>query len=310
MPRLRTRSPRPPRRRRPHAAPPPTPVHLAEHALRLTPPAGEGTERAPAHARRVPRGCGRAAARDRSADAGGRLAAGGRSARARLAAPGPRAAGDRELRGPQAALERGARWPRPGGQPRGCARTCWRRWRSTRAAEGVGRIHEAEAWALEALATAPRGARRRAARAARAGVGREPARPADRRRLRAVRRGVEAARDIADSPEPVAGLRDSLARRHRTGTSDARRCSRLPTIAGGDVVRLAAAQPVRARVARPASGTRVATARRVGRVGRPALLVTPTYRRCRALLAAGRGLADEAVGVGRARAGGGRRRCC
>ena len=181
-------------------------VQLAEHALRLTPPEQRGAQRAPAHARRLPRDGGRAAARDRPA----RCRRSTRCRRARRAsAPGcccPRAARSRRYDDHERHLDaragRGRRRPglrahvlRDDGAQHG------RRGRRADprgggvgaggAAETVGADREVERLALRAL-----------------GWARSPARAADRRRVRALRAPRPRTPSyITDSPEPVAGQR-------------------------------------------------------------------------------------------------------
>ena len=158
------------------------------------------------------------------------------------------------------------------------------------AAEGVVRIPEAEAWALEAQPLAEEASLRALAwtRSLRG-------RPIDDvcARFAAVSRS---AAYIADSPEPVAGLRDLW-----RGDIDRARATFAAQLAladeRGEAMSYAWLRLNLCELELKA-GEWDAVARRLdewAESGDRTLLVTPTYRRCRALLAAGRGLADEAV---------------
>ena len=143
---------------------------------------------------------------------------------------------------------------------------------------------------------AARRRRGRAPRAERAELDAQPARACAGRHPRALRPPGGAHRRLARAGRGPAA---PLARRARPGARDD---GALPGARGrarrGRLVRLAAAEPVRARAARGGVGRRRAAARRVGRDRRRRVAVTPTYRRCRALLAVGRGDHEEAP-VGR-----------
>ena len=133
------------------------------------------------------------------------------------------------------------------------------------AAEGVERIGEVEAWAQEALAAdAPARVERLALRAL--GWARSPARPPDRRRLRALHRRVSRRRPADRLPGAGRGPAARLARRAGAGASDPhavpgplRRARRV------DLVRVDAPEPVRARAARGGLGDRVARCSTNGR---------------------------------------------
>jgi len=158
------------------------------------------------------------------------------------------------------------------------------------AAEGVIRIPEAEAWALEAQPLAEE-ASLRALAWARSLRGR----PIDDvcARFAAVSHG---AAYIADSPEPVAGLRDLW-----RGDVERARATFAAQLAladeRGEAMSYAWLRLNLCELELKA-GEWDAVERRLdewAESGDRTLLVTPTYRRCRALLAAGRGLAGEAV---------------
>ena len=157
------------------------------------------------------------------------------------------------------------------------------------AAEGVARIPEAEAWALEALPEAEAAALRALgwARSLRG----QPIDDVCERFAAVAPRGAH----IADSPEPVAGAARPLARRRGAGARGVRaRHGARRRARRGDVVRVAAAEHVELELK---AGEWDAASRRLdewAESGDRQLLVTPTYRRCRALLAVGRGLVEEA----------------
>ena len=164
------------------------------------------------------------------------------------------------------------------------------------AAEGVERIHEAEAWALEALPDAAR-AGPEVERLALSGLGWASSlrgRSIDDvcERFRATSQG---AIHIMDSPEPVAGLRLSW----RGNVEGAREtATRFLSLADerGEAMSYAWLRLNLCELELRA-GEWDAASRLLDEWAESAdrrLLTTPTYQRCRALLAAGRGLADEA----------------
>ncbi len=161
------------------------------------------------------------------------------------------------------------------------------------AAEGVERIREAEAWALEAL---PAGGERRGAGAARAGLDAQPARPAARRRLRALPRGVRRCdRSWSTRPSRVAALR--LAWRGELEPARAATTGFLALAAErGEEVAYAWLRLNLCELELRA-GEWDAAERLLDEWGESddgQFLITPTYQRCRALLAAGRGPPTEA----------------
>ncbi len=164
------------------------------------------------------------------------------------------------------------------------------------AAEGVERIIEAEAWALEALPEAAR-AGPEVERLALRGLGWARSlrgRPIDDvcERFRAA---SDTASHIIDSPEPVAGLRLVW----RGDVKQARvTLTRFLSLADerGEAVSYAWLRLNMCELELRA-GEWDAVSRRLDEWAETddgRLLITPTYQRCRALLAAGRGLAHEA----------------
>jgi DNA-binding CsgD family transcriptional regulator/tetratricopeptide (TPR) repeat protein len=164
------------------------------------------------------------------------------------------------------------------------------------AAQGVERIREAEAWALEALPEATR-AGADVERLALHGLGWARClrgQPIDDvcERFRAA---SDAAFHITDSPEPVAGLRLMW----RGDVSQARVIlARFLSLADerGEAVSYAL-QRLNMCELELRAGDWAAVSRLLDEWAESAdgqLLITPTYQRCRALLAAGRGFPDEA----------------
>ena len=168
-----------------------------------------------------------------------------------------------------------------------CVRACSRSARSATAAEGVERIAEAEAWAVEALPEldASQGARLGARPCAGARSTRSAPCSASTRRGRAARRRAGAARRAAAL---VAG-------RDRAGTRGDRALPRAGRRARRGVgyawLRLNLTE-LELRAGEWDAAERLLDEWADADDGQ--LLITPTYKRCRALLAAGRGDAEAA----------------
>ena len=249
--------------------------------------------RASARARRVSRGRGRAAAGDGPAAARGRLLASGVGARPRLAAARRRRRRQRR-RAPRGAARAGARGD--GGRP-GCARV--RAGEDVRARDRMLRQEDPRRGGVGAG-----GAYRARPGAASTSSGSSCTPWAGRASFSDSRsttcasassRASDAASYIAESPEPVVALR-LLWRGARARGAGA---AHAPALAGrragrGGLVRAAADEPVRPRAARGGLGSGVAAAGRVGRVRGSGAPDHADVRTLRALLAAGRGLPDEA----------------
>ena len=165
------------------------------------------------------------------------------------------------------------------------------------AAEGVERLPRREAWAEEALAAEAAGAGRRARRAARARLGAQPARAADRRRLRALHRAAGAGRgDRRRARAPSRGCGTCGA-----GSSPRRARSSTAIMALADE-RGEAVSYAWLRLNQCELGLRAgewdAVERRLdewAQSGGGTLLVSASHQRCRALLATGRGRRREAA---------------
>ena len=277
-------------------------VELAEHALRLTPADAARARRAPARARAPARDGGRAAARDGAAHARARRRC--RPA-ARASAPGscsPTAARCATYHDRRAHFERAL--AEAGADPALRAHALASMALST-AAEGVERIGEVEAWAQEALAA---GAGPRVERLALRALGWARSlsgRPIDDvcERFTAASPGAV---QLVDSPEPVAALRlvwrGDLERARATLTRFLELADERDESVSYAWMRLNLCE----------LGLRAADWGTVSRLldewaesADDELLITPTYQRCRALVAAGRGLAGRGAALGDAGARGG-----
>ena len=160
----------------------------------------------------------------------------------------------------------------------------------------VERIAEADAWALEALPPTPGApSRARTSRAVRAGLDAEPRRPRDRRRVRALSGGVEWCVPHRVLAGAGRGAAARVARRDRARRGDPEPSARGGRRAGrAVVVRFAAAAPVRARARAGEWDSAERSLDAWAQCADRELLHWPMYERCRALLAAGRGLPVEA----------------